>query len=75
MVSGSCSEKPCHSRISMSAPRGHVLSLIGSSGSGKSTLLRCCNLLENSQQGEIVFDGEAVRWKGQGPHRAPADRE
>ena len=60
--------------VSMSAPRGHVLSLIGSSGSGKSTLLRCCNLLENSQQGEIVFDGEAVRWKGQGPHRAPADR-
>ena len=35
--------------VSMTAPRGHVVSLIGSSGSGKSTLLRCCNLLENSQ--------------------------
>ena len=60
--------------VSMAAPRGHVVSLIGSSGSGKSTLLRCCNLLENSQQGEILFEGEAVRWKGQGPSRLPADR-
>lgn len=60
--------------VSLTAPRGHVISLIGSSGSGKSTLLRCCNLLENSQQGDIVFDGEPVRWKGQGAARVPADR-
>tara|TARA_R110001606_G_scaffold19619_13_gene71602 strand:+ start:13944 stop:14741 length:798 start_codon:yes stop_codon:yes gene_type:complete len=60
--------------VSMTAPRGHVVSLIGSSGSGKSTLLRCCNLLENSQAGEILFEGEPVRWKGQGQARHPADR-
>ncbi|MBO9457237.1 ATP-binding cassette domain-containing protein [Paracoccus sp. R12_1] len=60
--------------VSLTAPRGNVISLIGSSGSGKSTLLRCCNLLENSQQGQILFDGEAVRWKGQGANRHPADR-
>ncbi|MFN4061442.1 MAG: ABC transporter ATP-binding protein [Paracoccus hibiscisoli] len=60
--------------VSMTAPRGHVISLIGSSGSGKSTLLRCCNLLENSQAGDILFDGEPVRWKGQGQARHPADR-
>ncbi len=60
--------------VDLTAPRGHVISLIGSSGSGKSTLLRCCNLLENSQQGEIRFEGEAVRWKGHGLHRHPADR-
>lgn len=60
--------------VSLTAPRGHVVSLIGSSGSGKSTLLRCCNLLENSQQGEILFDGEAVRWKGSGLGRTPSDR-
>lgn len=60
--------------IGFSAPRGHVVSLIGSSGSGKSTLLRCLNLLENSQQGEILFDGEPVRWKGRGHGRLPADR-
>lgn len=60
--------------VSMTAPRGHVISLIGSSGSGKSTLLRCCNLLENSQAGEILFEGEPVRWKGTGAARVPADR-
>jgi polar amino acid transport system ATP-binding protein len=53
---------------------GKVVSLIGSSGSGKSTLLRCCNLLEDSQQGEIIFNGEPVRWRGAGAHRHPADR-
>ncbi len=37
--------------VDMVAPRGHVVSLIGSSGSGKSTLLRCADLLEDSQQG------------------------
>lgn len=61
--------------VDLVAQRGHVVSLIGSSGSGKSTLLRCCNLLEESQQGEIRFEGEAVRWKGEGLNRHPADRE
>ena len=60
--------------VSLTAPRGHVVSLIGSSGSGKSTLLRCCNLLEDSQQGDILFEGEAVRWRGAGMARVPADR-
>ncbi len=60
--------------VDLVAPRGHVVSLIGSSGSGKSTLLRCCNLLEDSQQGEVIFEGEPVAWKGAGPARHPADR-
>ncbi|AXC48384.1 ATP-binding cassette domain-containing protein [Paracoccus suum] len=60
--------------VTLTAPRGHVVSLIGSSGSGKSTLLRCLNLLEFSQQGEIMFEGEAVRWRGTGHARQPADR-
>ena len=59
--------------VDLTAERGHVVSLIGSSGSGKSTLLRCCNLLEISQQGEIVFEGEPVRWTGDGLARQPAD--
>ncbi|MEZ5778146.1 MAG: amino acid ABC transporter ATP-binding protein [Paracoccaceae bacterium] len=61
--------------VSLTAHRGEVISLIGSSGSGKSTLLRCCNLLEDSQQGELIFDGESVRWRGTGLHRHPADKE
>ena len=60
--------------VDLRAPKGHVISLIGSSGSGKSTLLRCCNLLEDSQQGEIRFEGEAVQWKGTGLNRHPADK-
>lgn len=59
--------------VDLRAPRGHVISLIGSSGSGKSTLLRCCNLLEDSQKGDVIFEGEAVRWKGEGLARHPAD--
>ncbi|MEH7829052.1 ABC transporter ATP-binding protein [Gemmobacter denitrificans] len=60
--------------VDLRAPKGNVISLIGSSGSGKSTLLRCCNLLEDSQQGEILFEGEAVHWKGTGLNRHPADK-
>ena len=60
--------------VHLVAPRGHVISLIGSSGSGKSTLLRCCNLLEDSQQGDVIFEGEAVSWTGTGLDRHPADR-
>ncbi|MRX49199.1 ATP-binding cassette domain-containing protein [Paracoccus sp. S-4012] len=60
--------------VSLAAPRGHVVSLIGSSGSGKSTLLRCLNLLEPSQSGEILFEGEPVLWRGEGHDRLPADR-
>lgn len=60
--------------VDLRAPKGHVISLIGSSGSGKSTLLRCCNLLEDSQQGEILFEGESVHWKGAGLNRHPADK-
>ncbi|CUH18567.1 Octopine permease ATP-binding protein P [Jannaschia seosinensis] len=59
--------------VDLVARQGEVVSLIGSSGSGKSTLLRCANLLEDSQQGEILFCEEPVRWRGTGPHRRPAD--
>ncbi|WP_299705238.1 ATP-binding cassette domain-containing protein [uncultured Tateyamaria sp.] len=59
--------------VDIQAKRGDVVSLIGSSGSGKSTLLRCCNLLEDSQQGDVVFKGEQVTWKGSDHGRRPAD--
>ena len=59
--------------IDLTANRGDVVALIGSSGSGKSTLLRCCNMLEISQEGILLFQGEAVKWKGTGHNRRPAD--
>jgi polar amino acid transport system ATP-binding protein len=37
-----------------------VVCLIGSSGSGKSTLLRCINLLEDIEDGVIVFEGRDI---------------
>jgi polar amino acid transport system ATP-binding protein len=61
--------------VSLNAFKGDVVSLIGSSGSGKSTLLRCVNLLENSQQGNILFQGESVLWKGESAARRPADNK
>jgi polar amino acid transport system ATP-binding protein len=59
--------------VDITAHQGDVVSLIGSSGSGKSTILRCANLLEDSQQGEILFKGEPVKWKGTGHGRHPAE--
>jgi len=59
--------------VDITAHKGDVVSLIGSSGSGKSTILRCANLLEDSQQGDILFKGEPVKWKGEGLLRHPAD--
>jgi polar amino acid transport system ATP-binding protein len=61
--------------IGLTARKGDVIALIGSSGSGKSTLLRCINLLEIPQQGEILFQGEPVRWKSRGSGRMPADAD
>lgn len=42
--------------INLSVKQGEVISIIGSSGSGKSTLLRCINLLEDYQDGQILFE-------------------
>ncbi len=61
--------------VDMVARKGEVVSLIGSSGSGKSTLLCCANLLEDSQQGEIRFEGEPVVWHGSGHNRRPGDHK
>ncbi len=61
--------------VNITAHKGDVVSLIGSSGSGKSTLLRCANLLENSQQGEVIFEGEPIKWQGSGLGRHPADKQ
>lgn len=61
--------------IDLKASAGEVISLIGSSGSGKSTLLRCANLLEVPQQGEIIFEGEPILWRGSGLSRKPSDHD
>ena len=59
--------------VSLNAYKGQVISIIGSSGSGKSTLLRCCNMLEICEAGDIIFEGETIKWHGTGATRQAAD--
>ena len=61
--------------VDLVAHEGCVVSLIGASGSGKSTLLRCANLLENSQHGDVIFNGDKVKWAGEGSARHPSDKQ
>lgn len=44
--------------ISLSVEEGEVVSIIGPSGSGKSTLLRCATMLEQMDEGELIYMGE-----------------
>ena len=43
--------------VNLNIQKGEVVSIIGSSGSGKSTLLRCINLLEEPNEGSILYNG------------------
>ena len=46
--------------IDLTVDLHEVVCLIGASGSGKSTLLRCINLLEKTEAGTIVVDGQTL---------------
>ena len=43
--------------INETIKEGERVVLIGASGSGKSTLLRCLNLLEEPNEGSVIFEG------------------
>ncbi len=47
--------------LSLRAPAGQVLVIIGPSGGGKSTLLRCLNLLEQPDAGTLRLGEETLR--------------
>ena len=47
--------------ISLDVKKGEVIVIIGPSGCGKSTFLRCLNGLEDTQGGEILLDGKAIK--------------
>jgi polar amino acid transport system ATP-binding protein len=53
--------------IDLDVAEGDVITLIGASGSGKSTLLRCVNLLEPTDDGQVVFDGVDIAEPGLDP--------
>ena len=46
--------------IDLDVAHGELVFILGPSGSGKSTLLRCCNRLEEPDDGVILLDGAAI---------------
>ncbi len=46
--------------IDLAVEEHRAVALIGASGSGKSTLLRCCDLLEELDDGDVLLDGEVI---------------
>lgn len=44
--------------FSLTVKEGEVVSIIGPSGSGKSTILRCATLLEQMDNGELIYMGQ-----------------
>lgn len=50
--------------ISLSVKEGEIVSIIGPSGSGKSTLLRCATMLEQMDQGDLIYLGENAASSG-----------
>ena len=43
--------------LNLTVRRGEAVAVIGPSGKGKSTLLRCINLLEQPDEGQVIFEG------------------
>jgi len=54
-------EKHALHSIDFSIAKGSLTALVGPSGSGKSTLARCISLLEEADQGEILFEGKNLQ--------------
>lgn len=53
-------ETPVLSDVGLTLHKGEIACLIGPSGGGKTTLLRCLGLLEDIDDGKIVFPGHST---------------
>jgi D-xylose transport system ATP-binding protein len=52
------------SEVEFEVRQGEVMALVGDNGAGKSTLIKCVAGIHTADDGEIVFDGEAVHIHG-----------
>jgi ABC-type polar amino acid transport system ATPase subunit len=50
--------------VDLAVAPGELVFVIGPSGSGKSTLLRCCNRLEEPDEGAVIVDGQDIHAAG-----------
>ena len=51
---------PVLDHVDLVVPRGHLAVVLGPSGCGKSTLLNVLGLLEDAEDGDVVWNGERV---------------
>lgn len=54
---------PALSRVSATFPAGEISCVLGENGSGKSTLVALLSGLRRHDEGELLVDGEAVRFR------------
>ncbi|HEX6980705.1 MAG TPA: ABC transporter ATP-binding protein [Alphaproteobacteria bacterium] len=48
------------SHVSLNAPAGAIIALLGANGAGKTTTLNCVSRLVNITEGEILFEGRRI---------------
>ncbi|WP_328474504.1 amino acid ABC transporter ATP-binding protein [Streptomyces sp. NBC_00448] len=52
--------------VSLDVERGETICLLGPSGAGKSSFLRCLNMLEKTDEGAVLLDGELLGYRPHG---------
>ncbi len=51
-------------RVNLTLHRGEILALIGENGAGKSTLMNCLVGIYQKDEGEVIYHGSKVEFKG-----------